>query len=81
MYETKYKHMTKEQIFIAIVIVLGIVGASFAVIGLTISSIQIMKESIGLGIFIVVFDIILVMFCVWAAIYGIVKPLKELYKK
>lgn len=70
-----------EQIFIAVVIALGIVGAFSATIGLAHSTLKIAQEDHSLGIFLEIFDFALIIFCVWAVINGIIKPLKKLHKK
>jgi len=71
----------KDEIFIAVIIALGIVGAFSATIGLAHSTLKVAQENLSLGIFLGIFDFALLMFCAWAVINGIVKPLKKLHKK
>lgn len=68
---------TPTQLFIFIVIVVGAIGVACSILGMVSSTISLLKENVLIGIFCIIFDLLIILFCVWAIIEGIVKPLEK----
>jgi len=70
--------LTPTQLFIYIVIVIGAIGFVCAVMGMASSTISLLKNEFFVGVLCVILDLSLIVFCIWAIIEGIIKPLKEI---
>ena len=70
----------ETNIFLAIIFAIAAFGMGAAFIGIIISTVQIMKESVQAGLVVCFLDLVLVLFVSWVIKGGIIDMIKKIEK-